>query len=118
MPNILCTYVIDVDETICTVPSIPGEYMTCDPDMEMIAKINKLYHQGHTIILFTARGMRSCDGDLEAIEAIVRPVLVDWLDKYGVEYTRLIMGKPWGPNVRYVDDRNMSIEEFLNESEE
>ena len=39
--------------------------------------------------------------------------LIDWLEKYQIPYNELIFGKPWGPNVYYVDDKNLTLNQFL-----
>lgn len=109
------TYIVDVDLTLCSQPLIQGNYATCTPYMKMIDKVNELYDKGHTIILFTARGMCSYKEDLIDIHIHIKPVLVDWLYTYGVQYTKLVMGKPWGPNVHYIDDKNMTFEDFLKQ---
>lgn len=109
------TYVIDVDGTLAHEPMIPGNYATCQPNTKMINKVNKLYEKGHTIILFTSRGMRSYKEDIIDIHIHVKPVLIDWLVTFDVKYTKLVMGKPWGPNVHYIDDKNMTFEEFLRQ---
>ena len=50
---------VDIDETICDYPvkrdtSKPGDYSTARPLKDNIAKINKLYDEGHEIIYYTA----------------------------------------------------------------
>lgn len=115
MPSEIQTYIIDIDRTICSDPIVHGDYSTCLPDRIMIDKTNELFDEGHTIILFTARGMRTYQEDIIDIHINVKPVLVDWLKQNGVQYNKLIMGKPWGPNVHYIDDRNMSFKEFLEQ---
>lgn len=61
------TFVFDVDDTICHTSN--REYKNSVPDVEVIEKINKLYDLGNKIVLYTSRGMVSCDGDIEkAIE--------------------------------------------------
>lgn len=111
------TYVIDVDHTICTAPWNDDckayDYKKANPHPEMIQAINKAYHEGNIIILFTARGMRTFNGNVELIENYHRPILEEWLLKHSVNYHDLIFGKPWGPNVHYIDDKNLSIEEFI-----
>lgn len=94
----LIKYVIDIDNTICeeTKP-----YKECLPRNTFIYNINKLYEQGHKIILFTAR--RKSD----------RKVTMKWLRENKVKYHKLILGKPSGD--KYVDDKNISIGEFYNE---
>lgn len=105
-------YVVDVDGTICKAPP-SRNYSKCEPIPEVILKVNKLYEEGNTIILHTARGQLSTKGNKFKIETDVREILVDWLDSYGVKYHELVMCKPYGDH--YIDDKAMSIEGFLNE---
>ena len=49
-------YCIDIDGTICT-PTVGRDYHKAEPWKDRIAKINKLYDEGHYIIYFTARAM-------------------------------------------------------------
>ena len=51
-------YCIDVDGTICTLTE-NHEYYKAKPIPEMVEKINKLYDEGHTIKIATARGQVS-----------------------------------------------------------
>ncbi len=44
---------VDIDGTICDTV---GGYMNAKPIHENIAKINKLYDEGNTIVYWTARG--------------------------------------------------------------
>lgn len=110
-------YVIDVDGTICEELGDRYTYMTVPPKPAMIKKINDLYESGSRIILFTARGMRTLDGDLTKINQNVRPILEDWLATHHVKYHELVMGKPWMTNVYYVDDRNLSLDQFLEKKD-
>lgn len=105
------TFVIDVDGTICNAPANPDgsyDYPNAVPMPRVIEKIQKLHSQGHTIIIYTSRGMRTYKGDLDAIYDKVAPVLDEWLREHMVPFDRLIMGKPWGPKVYYIDDRAVS----------
>lgn len=47
-------YCFDLDGTLCT--TIDGEYEKSTPIDARIAFVNKLYDEGHTIIIETARG--------------------------------------------------------------
>jgi len=47
---------VDIDGTICTTVS---DYNLAEPIFEHIAKINKLYEDGNTIIYYTARGQKT-----------------------------------------------------------
>lgn len=97
----MATFCIDVDGTICTTTT-NQEYYKAEPKQALINKINQLYHQGHRIKIFTARGMAS--GGM--FEEITRQQLNDW----GVKYHELIMGKPAADY--YVDDKGITPEQF------
>lgn len=103
------TFVIDLDDTINFTEN--RDFENSKPYPEVINKINKLYDEGWKIIIFTARGGKSCK-TLEEKEKKYRQVTEDWLRKNGVRYNELMFGKPNADY--YVDDKNMSIEEFVN----
>jgi capsule biosynthesis phosphatase len=106
------TFVIDVDGTICVAEKIEGtdtfNYAHAKPIQPVIDRIRELKSAGHTIILHSSRGMKTYKGDLEKINEYVRPVMEAWMEKHGVPYDQIVLGKPWGPNVHYIDDRNVS----------
>lgn len=104
------TLVVDVDDTIST--HINRDYENAIPHTKIISKLNKMYDSGWKIVYFTARGQVSCNGDLDLINQLRRPVLEAWLDKHGVKYHELIFGKPIG--VYYIDDKAMKPEEFMD----
>lgn len=103
------TFVIDIDDTICF--TINRDFENSEPNKEVIEKINDLYSKGWKIILYTARGGKSCKTLLER-EIKYRGTTEAWLNKNNVLYNDLIFGKPNADY--YVDDKNISIEEFLN----
>jgi capsule biosynthesis phosphatase len=103
--------VIDIDDTICDNKN--RDYVNAIPHMDVINKINNLYEEkNYDIVLYTARGMVSCNGDLKAIDKKNRVILEEWLKKHNVKYTRLMFGKPLGD--LYVDDKGMNVKEFKN----
>lgn len=58
--------------------------------------------------------MRTFQGDIGKIEEITRPIAESWLNENLVKYSELILGKPWcGSEGWYVDDKNLSLEEFI-----
>jgi len=78
---------IDIDGVICTQDKKnPGLYKKALPIKRTIDKINKLYDDGHSIILWTARGGTTS---------------IDWrdftekqLEVWGVKYHKLSFDKP------------------------
>ena len=103
--------VFDIDDTICNNKN--RDYENAIPIQEVIDKINCLYNSGAKIILYTSRGMVSCNGDLEKIIAKNKDVLERWLEKNNVKYNELIFGKPLGD--LYVDDKAMNVRDFVNQ---
>jgi uncharacterized HAD superfamily protein len=92
---------IDIDETICKSPNVL-DYTTSKPIERNIAKANKLYDQGHTIVYWTARGTKTG---------------IDWTDitkaqfkEWGVKYHDLKFGKP--AYDLFIDDKNMNTRDW------
>lgn len=105
--------VFDVDDTICSnVRRL--SYDKCEPNTEVINKINHLHDDlGFQIVLYTARGMVSCGGDMERILRKNKDVLEDWLERHDVHYDELVFGKPIAD--LYVDDRCIDVEDFVQQ---
>jgi capsule biosynthesis phosphatase len=115
------TYILDIDGTICQASLLEDgsyDYPNAIPFPRVIERINELYETGNTIVLFTARGMRTHKGNVKKIKENVQPILEDWLSRHGVNYHELIVGKPWGENVIYVDNRNLSLKSFTYDNPE
>lgn len=109
------TFIIDIDGTICQAPLKEDgtfDYPNAEPITAVITRVNEMYDAGHTIVLSTARGMRTYDGNVKKVKEKVQPVLEEWLQANGVKYHRLDMGKSWGENPIYVDNRNLSVKSF------
>ena len=103
------TIVVDIDDTISFTTD--RKFSESVPNEPVINKINELYDKGWKIIIFTARGAKSCN-TLEERIAKYNEVTRNWLDAHNVHYTDVVFGKP-NADI-YVDDKNMSIDEFLN----
>jgi len=90
---------VDIDGTICR--TVDG-YENAKPIYENIAKINKLYNEGHTIVYWTARGGNTG---------------IDWsaltrkqLDEWGCLRHDLRLNKP--SYDLFVEDKSVRIEEL------
>lgn len=107
--------VFDIDGTICPVKKEDERYEDLVPYSAMIEKIKELRKEGYKIVLFTARNMRTYNGNLELILRNTKPVLEKWLKKWDIPYDELIFGKPWvGKEGFYVDDKAIRPKEFIN----
>lgn len=103
--------VFDIDETICS--AVNRDYVNAAPKEDVIKKINHLHDDlGFEISLYTSRGMVSCHGDLNWIKEKNEKILVEWLKKNNVHYDTLIFGKPIADF--YVDDKGISLNDFIN----
>lgn len=86
----------DLDETICERSTDEGgvkKYETCVPIPEYVRLVNECYDEGYYIVLYTARGMYTYDGDIAEIEKNLRPLTEAHLNEWGVKYHELILGK-------------------------
>jgi capsule biosynthesis phosphatase len=104
------TIVVDLDGTICSQEK-SDSYEFASPNFDMIDKLEQYQLYGWRIVIYTARGMNTYDGDVAAIESAHRSKTESWLRKYNVPYDQLIFGKPAA--TYYIDDKGLSIAEFL-----
>jgi hydroxymethylpyrimidine pyrophosphatase-like HAD family hydrolase len=90
----------DIDGTICDTV---GGYMNAKPNREAIAKINKLFDEGNTIVYWTGRG---------------KTTGIDWsvltgqqLTEWGCKFHDLIMNQKPAYDL-LIDDKSKRIEEI------
>ena len=94
-------YCFDIDGTICETNG--SEYTNSHPFSEMIEIVNRLYGEGHTIKMFTARGSVS---GVDWTELTTRQ-LASW----GVKYHELIMNRKPHYDL-LIDDKAVNVEDF------
>jgi len=104
------TIVCDIDDTISV--STTHDWENANPVWDVIDKINKLYDEGWTIILMTARGQVSCNGDFQKADEKYRSKMEAWLKKYGVKYHMLSFEKYLASY--YIDDKSLLPESFVD----
>ena len=76
---------IDIDETIANTPD-DRNYSLSTPIKENIAKANKFYDEGHTVVYWTARG----SGTGIDWYDVTKDQLISW----GAKHHDLKLGKP------------------------
>ena len=109
--------VVDVDGTLCPIKPADQDYATLPVDAAMRDRLAELRAAGWRIVVCSARGMRSHDGNQGEILKHVFPALRDWLEANAVPYDEIWMAKPWaGSDGFYVDDRTVRPREFLTHS--
>ena len=94
-------YCFDIDGTICN-EDLDHEYEKAVPNKKLVTLINKLYDEGHTIKIATARGGMT---GIDHTEMIKRQ-----LSTWGVKYHELHKKVPAH---LYIDDRGIHPEQFL-----
>lgn len=103
------TYIFDIDNTICYTNN--SNYENSMPIKERIDKVNSLYEEGHQINFLTARGMGRSNNDVSFAYDNFYELTKSQLDKWGVKYHNLFLGKPAADF--YIDDKGISDEEFF-----
>lgn len=91
-------YAFDLDDTLCIRDKKfeelgVGKYKYCIPLPEMVNKLNRLYEQGHTIYIYTARGMSQFNGDVAKVYNQLYTLTLNSLEEWGVKHHGLVMGK-------------------------
>lgn len=94
-------FIIDIDRTLFYTgfDSKKDKYYITSVNYPVLKKVNKLFDNGHEIIIWTGRHWNRLTETKNQ------------LDEYGVKYTTLLMGKP--PVDFIVDDRAVRPDEFL-----
>lgn len=105
-------FCFDLDNTIVTYPKIPADYTSVEPIWSVINVIRKLKSEGHTIIVYTARRMKTHAGNVGSIVKDVGKITIDTLEKYNVPYDELVFGKPYADF--YIDDLMINPKLDLN----
>jgi quercetin dioxygenase-like cupin family protein len=91
-------YFIDLDNTLCK--TIDGDYSNSEPIVERIHRVNKLKEEGHTVVIWTARGSKS------GID--YRELTVKQLTEWNIQYDELLLGKP--DYDVYIDDKSFNVD--------
>lgn len=109
---------VDLDGTICPVKRSDESYDDLIPYHEVVVKLREWKEQGFTLLIYTARNMRTHQGNLGLINVHTARKVMAWLDKWQIPYDEILFGKPWpGERGFYVDDRAIRPDEFLRYTE-
>lgn len=103
-------FCFDLDNTLVTYPEISGDYSSVKPLSNTINFLNFLHSLGHTIIIHTARRMRTHGGNVGKVQVDIGMITIETLNKFGIKYDELYFGKPYAHF--YIDD--LSIKPFDN----
>ena len=93
---------VDLDGVISELKQGGQTYADVAPKLGVADKLRALRAAGHVVIIFTARHMKTCNGNVGLAIARVGQVTLDWLARHGIEYDEILFGKPWADI--YIDD--------------
>jgi capsule biosynthesis phosphatase len=93
---------VDLDGVICGLRREGQSYAEVEPLPGAVEKLRALRRSGHYVIIFTARHMKTCHGNVGLVLARQGATTLQWLARHGVEYDEIHFGKPHAD--LYVDD--------------
>ena len=104
----------DLDNTLVSYPKTIGDYSTVEPITKNINFLKFLKELGHTIIIYTARRMRTHSGNVGRVVADISRVTLDTLDKFDIPYDEIYFGKPYANF--YIDDLAVNPSISMNQA--
>lgn len=105
--------IFDLDGTVTLGNT--SDYINVLPNLELITSLKKYQQNGFTIVIATARNMRTYEGNVGKINIHTLPTIIEWLNKHDVPYDEIIIGKPWcGNEGFYIDDKSIRPSEFTS----
>ena len=104
-------YSFDLDNTLVSYPTIADDYTSVKPIQKNIDFLYYLKRLGHTIIIYTARRMKTHNGNTGKILADIGKITFDTLEKFSIPYDEIYFGKPYADF--YIDDLAISSYENL-----
>lgn len=96
----------DLDGTLVTFPKVKGDYTTVEPIPHNIKHLRHLKSLGHTIIIYTARRMRTHRGNVGTVIADIGQITLETLRNLDIPYDEIYFGKPNADF--YFDDKAIS----------
>lgn len=101
---------IDLDGVICQLKKPGQSYCDLEPVPGAAEKVRALRKAGHYMILYTARHMKTCEGNVGMTLARQGAITFAWLAQHGIEYDEIHFGKPHADV--YIDDNAVRFESW------
>ena len=104
--------IVDLDDTLSYTKE--GNYKDSKANINIINKLKDYQSKGFEIVIFSSRNMRTYSNNIGKINIFTLPNIIEWLNKNGVPYDEVFVGKPWcGFDGFYIDDKAIRPSEFL-----
>lgn len=104
-------FCFDLDNTLVTRPKVEGDYNTVLPIYVNIKFLRSLYKDGHKILIYSARRMRTFKSNLNLVKKNIEKLTISQLKAFKIPYHQLILGKPYAHF--YIDDLSVNSYENL-----
>lgn len=101
---------IDLDGVIADFKNENETYSDVKPIDGAAKKIRALKESGHYIIIYSARNMKTQNGNLGKVIANIAEITIKWLNKNNIVYDEIYFGKPWADI--YIDDNAIRFESW------
>jgi capsule biosynthesis phosphatase len=92
----------DLDNTLVSHPYTKGDYESVLPIKQNIKYAQFLKNLGCTIIIYTARRMKTHNGNIGSVIADIGKITLNTIEKFEIPCDELIFGKPFAH--AYIDD--------------
>lgn len=99
-PRVFC---FDLDNTLVTFTKKHGDYTSVAPIEKNINLVRYLKSLGHTIIIHTARRMKTHGGNMGKLLKDIGKITFDTLEEFDIPYDEIYFGKPNADF--YIDDK-------------
>ncbi len=96
-------YCFDLDNTLVTYPLVKDDYTTVEPIDKNIKMLRYLKKIGNIIIIYTARRMKTHNGNEGKVLKDIAKITFDTLEKFDIPYDEIYFGKPYADY--YIDDK-------------
>ena len=104
----------DLDNTLVSSPKKPGDYSTVEPYADAINFVRYLKSLGHTIIIYTARRMRTHGGNVGKVISDVGAITLKTINDFEIPCDEFYFGKPYAD--LYVDDLACDLHDIERET--
>ena len=103
-------FCFDLDGVICKNTKYRNSnlinYNKSKPIPAAVKAINKLYDDGHTIVIYTARGMTRYNGNISLVKKKLLKITANSLKSWKLNYHKLILGKIYYDFI--IDDKSIN----------
>ena len=90
-------FCFDLDGVICKNKKYKNSnlinYNKSEPIRDAVKTINILYDSGHTIVIYTARGMTRYNGNVSFVKKKLSKLTINSLKLWNLRYHKLVFGK-------------------------